>query len=96
MENLEWRVLCATNSPNFWTKGTELASALVGPRSQYQVIETRTIQRQKDGSLEYDREYVVRDAAGITLAEVRAGKRPPIVGRFATLDEFLSALKNFR
>ncbi len=60
-------------------KGTELAQAIVpGTHSRFAVVETRT--READGFPGVC--YRVRDAATVSDADVRDGKRPAIVARF--------------
>ncbi len=81
---LNWRNVTPSNSPKFLVRGTELNVALCGHLSRFQICETRSYDRV---SREYDRIYVVRDAHAINDENVRSGKRPPIVARFATLDE---------
>lgn len=71
---LNWRGLdCPAN--RYLVKGSELAVAIVGPQSRFAVYEVRT--READGfsGVRFD----VRDANGVSDADVKAGKRPPVV-----------------
>lgn len=89
--DLNWRTITPANHPAFLVKGTELAAALCGAHSRFQIVEVRT--RSADGFP--DREYCVRDASKITLEEVRAGKRPPIVGTTGDLDQAIAACMKY-
>lgn len=91
MSALNWQNVTPSNSPKFLVRGTELNRAIVpGTLSRFQVCELRTVSRSTEG-LDYDREYVLRDAATVTLEQVAAASRPAIVGRFPTLDAALDA-----
>jgi hypothetical protein len=93
---LDWRTITPSNDAKRWVRGTELECAIVpGTRSRFAIYSIRTIERDKDGT-NYDFEYIVRDAGKISDADVKAGKRPPVTARFATLDEFEAALKRAR
>lgn len=74
---LNWRSLCHSYESRYLVNGTELGVALCGPQSRFAVYEIRC--RGADGFP--DRRYVVRDAAKISDADVKAGKRPPIVAQ---------------
>lgn len=79
---LEWRTITPCTSPLFMRKGTELSCAVVpNTLHRFVICEVRTIARVGEG-LEYDRQYCVRDAAHCTDADIRAGKRAPIVASF--------------
>ena len=67
-------------------EGTELNVTVCGHLSRFQICEIRHwIRNGKEQ--EADRIYFVRDASTVTLEQVREGKRPNVVARFATLDE---------
>lgn len=88
---LDWRTLVGSNDPKRWVRGTELEMAYVPEtHSRLAIYSVRTVERDNDGS-NYDMRYIVRDAGKISDADVKAGKHPPIVAQFATLDEFESA-----
>jgi hypothetical protein len=82
---LRWRSVTPSTSPKFLVKGTELNHALAGECSRFQLCEHRIY----DADGHADREYLVRDAEQVTDADMREHKRPPIVARFAGLDEAL-------
>lgn len=89
---LNWRTITPAHDPKFLVRGTELSVAIVpGHHSRFQICEIRTYIRLDNG-YECDREYAIRDADKVSDQDVREGKRPPIVGRFASLDEALAAL----
>lgn len=79
---LNWRTVTHSQSPKFMVKGTELSNTLAGDRSRYQICEHRSY----DSEGFADRQYYVRDAESVSDADVKAGKRPAIVGRFDDLD----------
>lgn len=86
---LEWRTVTPSNDRRRDVRGTELNFAFIpGTRSRLAVYAVRTIDRDGFG----DAEYVVRDAGKISDTDVKAGKRPPIVARYATLDELERAV----
>lgn len=88
----DWQTICPSNSREHLVRGTELERAFVpGTASRLAIYTVRTYDR--DG---YDVRFRVRDADKISDAEVRAGKRPPIIGEFATQDELELALENTR
>lgn len=80
--SLNWRTVTAANDGKFLVKGTELSTALYGRHSRFQICEIRCM--GADGF--HDRQYYVRDAHGVTDAQMRDGVRPPIVARLHTLD----------
>jgi hypothetical protein len=89
---LNWLTICPSNSREHLVRGTELEMAFVpGTASRLAIYTVRTYDR--DG---YDVRYRVRDAGRISDADVRAGKRPPIIGEFATMDELEIAIENTR
>lgn len=74
---LSWRSVYAPDK--FLVKGTELSVALVpGTQSRFQVCEVRSYGADRQP----DRVYYLRDANTVTDAEVAAGVRPKVVGRF--------------
>lgn len=84
---MEWRPVTPSNHPKFMVKGTELSAAIVpGTLSRFQICEVRAY----DADGHADRKCVVRDAATVTDAQVREGKRSAIVKWF---DDELSALE---
>lgn len=87
---LNWRTITPAHDPRFLTKGTELSFAIVPLTAhRFGISEVRSYTREGN-ALECDRIYCVRDAAAVNDADVRAGMRPPIVGRFASEDEALA------
>lgn len=92
----EWHTLCPSSDGRFLVQGTELACAYVpGTRSRLLVYEVRTVTRDAEGPV-FDRRYVMRDADRVTDAEVRDGKRPPVVGTWDTLEEVEAAVEKAR
>lgn len=66
----------------FLVRGTELAVAVVaGTLSRFAVYEVRTL-CGPSAAMQYDRAYMVRDAATVSDEAVRAGQRPKVVARF--------------
>lgn len=74
--SLEWRTVTPTSHPKHLVNGTELSVAFTA-RHRFAIYEIRC--RSADGFP--DRTYVVRDAEALGDADLKAGKRPPIVGR---------------
>lgn len=87
---LNWRAVAGSRHPQFLVKGTELSNALCGRNSRFQICEIRF----RDAEGYPDCWYAVRDAEAVSDAEVKAGKRPPIVSRFRGLDEALEFVAN--
>jgi hypothetical protein len=75
---LNWRTVTTSTDPRFLIKGTELANAICGKHSRFQICEVRRI--SADGFP--DRMYAVRDADTVTDAQIKAGVRPAIVKWF--------------
>lgn len=75
---LNWRTVTGERNPRFLVKGTVLANALCGDNSRFLIEEVRAY---PDG--EIDRAYRVRDAHCVTDAEIRDGKRSPVVATFS-------------
>jgi hypothetical protein len=76
---LQWRSVTPSNHPKFLVKGTELSAAIVpGTLSRFQICEVRTY----DADGHADRQCVIRDAATVTDAQMREGKRSAIVKWF--------------
>ncbi len=75
--SLVWRTVTSYDGPKYQVKGTVLSSALYGPNSRFLIEEVRalTVEREQKAV------YRVRDAHGVTDAEVREGKPSPIVFR---------------
>lgn len=88
MSALRWRTLVRERDSRFLTKGTELANAVV-PNSLHRFVLCE-LRAYPDGYGAPDREYAVRDAHGVTDAQVRDGVRPPIVSRHPTEAEALA------
>lgn len=89
-----WRTLVPSNEPAHLKRGTEIDYSIPnGYHCRFALYSVRTSQYIKDpdhidgGYISYDLRYRVRDAALISDAETREGKRPPIACEFATLDE---------
>jgi hypothetical protein len=91
---MNWKPITPSNSPKFLVKGTELNQAIVpGFNSRYALVEVRTY--DLDGHA--DRGYSVRDAATVSDAEVREGKKPKQIAFFNFEDDaikFVEALTN--
>lgn len=82
MSGLRWRTLVTERDSRYWVRGTELATAIVpDTRHRFQLCEHRTVLRHGEHA-EYDREYLVRDAHGVTDAQIRDRVRPPVVARY--------------
>lgn len=76
-----WRTLIHSNDPRHTVKGHEIdVSIPSGQMSRFAVYSVRVINP-------LDFRYRVRDAVQISDAETKAGKRPPVVAEFDTLDE---------
>lgn len=96
-----WKTIIPSNDPAHLVRGTEIEYSIPdGFHSRFALYSVRTSQRVKDadhwqgGYISYDLRYRVRDAALITDAETREGKRPPIACEFATLDECEAWIKD--
>lgn len=103
---LDWRTIIASNDPRHDKRGSELECAIVpGYYSRFAIYTVRRIEFEPDttspldawgrhtkGYWAYDVNYRIRDAERIRDADVRAGKQPPIIGEYRTLDEALAAL----
>lgn len=79
---LNWQTITPSSSPRFLIRGTEMAAALCGHWNRFQIVETRTYDGQHSGT-----RYDVRDAATVSDADVKAGKRPAIVAWFDNPDD---------
>jgi hypothetical protein len=78
---LSWRTVTHSQSDRFLVAGTELSKAIVpGTLSRFQLCEIRTYDRGED--FPHGRRYAIRDAATVSDADVREGKRPAIVASF--------------
>lgn len=77
LPSLAWRTVTSSNSSKFGVKGTVLASALYGPQSRWAIEEVRTL----DEDRQWSTAYRLRDAHGVTDAEIREGKSSPVVCR---------------
>jgi hypothetical protein len=84
---LNWRGLDYPKD-KFFHKGTELAYALCGAHSRFQIVETRCF--TDDPQDRYGLHFCVRDAATVSDAQVREGKRPAIARTFEDLDEAIA------
>jgi hypothetical protein len=79
---LNWRTVTHSQSDRFLVSGSELSVALVpGTLSRFQLCEIRTYDRGE--AFPHGRRYAIRDAATVSDADVREGKRPAIVKWFA-------------
>lgn len=75
---LEWRTVTHSQSDKFLVRGTEITNAIVpGTLSRFQICEIRTYDR--GDPFPHGRKYAIRDAATVSDAQVRDGKRPEIV-----------------
>jgi hypothetical protein len=89
---LNWRSLTPEFGRSaFLVKGTELSVALYTPNPRFCLYEIRTY--AADGFP--DRAIIVRDAETVSDAEVKAGVRPKIVGRFDNEDDAINFCRNF-
>lgn len=76
-----WRTVTHSQSDRFLIRGTELSVMIVpDTMHRFQLCEMRTYDRGE--AFPHGRNYVVRDAATVTDAQVREGVRPAIVARF--------------
>ena len=100
-----WRTLINSREPAYMIKGSELECIKPdGFMSRFMIYAVRSYTRNPDwwpGSiteprLHADMRYRVRDADTVSDADVRAGKRPAIVGEFATFDEAMKHIEPFR
>lgn len=86
---LNWITVTPSHEPAFGVRGTVLSRAVVpGTLSRFVVAEVRTHTAQGP-----DRVYHLEDAATVTDADVAAGKRPRVVGRFDTPEGAVEAAK---
>jgi hypothetical protein len=91
---LNWRSLTSDRDSRhtFMVTGTELSVAPVpGYQSRFCLYEVRSY----DAAGEADRVFRVRDAATVTLAQVREGVRPAVVGTFDSEDAALAFCASF-
>lgn len=89
--SLKWNSVTSVYDPKYNVKGTEIANALCGGHSRYQICEVR--KRDADGFMAVD--YVVRDAHTVSDAQVKDGVRPAIVGRTDDVEKAVEfCLKN--
>lgn len=89
MSALRWRTVTGKRDSRFLVRGTELATAVVpGCSHRFVLCEIRAY--PSGNYAEPDRAYCVRDAHGVTDAQVRERVRPPIVARFDTEAEALA------
>ena len=84
MASLDWR------SGNYdprkvLHKGTELATALCGAHSRFQICDVRAFDTESETYTGH--RYDVRDAATVTLRQTAEGVRPSVVASFDDLDE---------
>ncbi len=100
-----WRTVIHSRDPAYMVAGSELECMKPdGFLSRFMIYSVRCYVANPDWTpcsiaqprRFADTRYRVRDADRITDADVRAGKRPPIVGEFATLDEALAAIEPHR
>jgi len=61
-------------------KGTELATALCGAHSRFQICDIRAYDPESDTYTGHT--FSVRDAATVNMAQIAAGIRPSIVANF--------------
>jgi hypothetical protein len=80
----------STNYPKdrFFVKGTELATALCGAHSRFQICETRILTDDKE--FPYGERFDIRDAATVSDAESKAGVRPKIIKTFFDVDDAIA------
>lgn len=83
MSALRWRTMVRDRDASFFVKGTELANAIVpGTSHRFMLCEVRAY--PTGNYQEPDREYLVRDAHGVSDAQVAERVRPPVVSRHPT------------
>lgn len=87
MASLNWHT-SAYDSAKVLHKGTELATALCGAHSRFQICDVRAFDAESETFTGHV--YCVRDAATVTLAQTAEGVRPAIVERFDDLDEAIA------
>jgi hypothetical protein len=80
---LNWRSLVKSHDPRFLVKGTEIGRALFAG-ARYAIYEIRTLEADRMPGLR----YAIRDAHLVSDAEVKEGKRPPVIFRS---DDWLAA-----
>ena len=97
---MNWRTLIPSNHPDHLRKGAEIEVAIPdGYFSRFAIYSVRTSEWIKEpgnihgGYTQSDCFYRVRDAATVTLDEVRHGIRPNVIGEYKTLDETLAAIE---
>lgn len=98
---LNWRMLPLKYRDDAFVKGTELDVCYPdGFRHRFAIYSVRCLGWGTDSYgkpvREYDVFYRVRDAEAAGDAHYREGKRAPIFGEFATLDEALTAIEPHR
>lgn len=91
---MAWRSLVSSSDPKFMVKGTELSVCLsFGRRSRFAVYEVRCF---TGADRMPDRYFRIRDAEGISDADVKLGKRPPVVATCDTEDQVYKAIVKFQ
>lgn len=97
---LFWRTVTPSSSPAHLVKGTEIEVCFpAGYHYRFAVYSVRASQWQRDpahidgGYVVYDMRYRVRDAATVSDADVRAGKRPAIAFETGDLDAALGFIQ---
>ena len=74
-------------------KGTELATAIYGQFSRFQICDVRSY--DADSRTYTGHVYSVRDAHTVNDAEVKAGVRPKVVASFEDLDAAIAYCDGF-
>jgi len=76
---LEWKTLVPSKDRRFFVKGTELSCAIIPCcRSRFCIYEVRCL----DENGQPDVFYRIRDAEGVSDADLKSGVRPPVVMEF--------------
>jgi len=69
-------------------KGTELATALCGAHSRFQICDVRAY--DEESKTYTGHVYSVRDASTVNMKQIAEGVRPSIVEHFKDLDEAIA------
>ena len=90
---LNWQSLTPSNSPKLMVKGAELNQAVCRlHNSRYAIVEVRIY----DINRHADTGYSIRDAATVSDAEVKAGKRPKQIAYFNYEDDAINFIKSLK
>lgn len=91
---LNWTSLVSSRDQKFLVKGTELACAIVpNHHSRFALYEVRRYVTGDNGKWWSDVGYRIRDAATVSDADLKNGKRPRVVFEAEGMDEALAAVE---